>query len=156
MNTETTAQSDLDLRANPFTKTLVSIVRAEDSHGVWEKRSDASLLKEFIISKAERRAMPIIGDPDPEVLQRVEQYYRAVGLRIEQRTGCMSSPMMKMSHEGFGRVILTTGKLVVFAKSLRDVHRFGFDSFDDLAAQGEKVVDQAVATINEFPEVAKA
>jgi probable nitrogen fixation protein len=154
--TETAAQPEIDLQSNPFLKTLVSIVRAEDSHGVWEKRSDASLIKEFIITKAERRAMPIIGDPDPEVLQRVEQYYRAVGLRIEQRTGFMSSPMMKMSHEGFGRVILTAGKLVAFAKSLRDVHRFGFESFDELAAQGEKVVDQAVASIEQFPEVAKA
>jgi probable nitrogen fixation protein len=46
--------------------------------------------------------------------------------------------------------------LVAFAKSLRDVHRFGFESFDELAAQGEKVVDQAVASIEQFPEVAKA
>lgn len=156
MTTETVAQPETDLQTNPFLKTLLSIVRAEDTHGVWEKRTDASLLKEYIISKAERRAMPIIGDPDPEVLQRLEQYYRAVGLRIEQRTGCMSSPMMKMSHEGFGRVILTTGKLVAYAKSLRDVHRFGFDSFEALAAEAEKVVDQAVASIEQFPEVAKA
>lgn len=156
MITEPVAQTQVDLQADPFLKTLVSIVRAEDSHGVWEKRSDASLLKEFIVSKAERRALPIIGDPDPEVLQRVEQFYRTVGLRIEQQTGCMSSPMMKMSHEGFGRVILTTGKLVAFAKSLRDVHRFGFDSFEALAAEGEKVVSQAVAAIEEFPEVARA
>jgi probable nitrogen fixation protein len=154
--TETATQPETDLQAIPFVKTLISIVRAEDSHGVWEKRSDASLLKDFIITKAERRSMPIIGDPDPEVLQRVEQFYRAVGLRIEQRTGCMSSPMMKMSHEGFGRMILTTGKLVAYAKSLRDVHRFGFESFEDLAAQGEKIVDQAVASIEQFPEVAKA
>ena len=156
MTTTETAAPEVDLQRDPFLKTLVRIVRAEDTHGVWEKRSDASLLKEFVITKAERRAMPIIGDPDPEVLQRVEQFYRAVGLRVEERTGCMSSPMMKMSHEGFGRVLLTTGKLVIFGKSLRDVHRFGFDDFAALGAEGEKIVGQAVATIEQYPEVARA
>jgi probable nitrogen fixation protein len=68
----------------------------------------------------------------------------------------MASPMMKMSHEGFGRVVLTSGKLVVFAKSVRDAHRFGFESLDALAKDGDKAVDQAIATINEFPAVARA
>ena len=36
--------------------------------------------------------------------------------------------MMKMSHEGFGRMILTAGRLIVVNKHLRDVHRFGFES----------------------------
>ncbi|MET0390011.1 MAG: NifX-associated nitrogen fixation protein [Polyangiales bacterium] len=155
MSTDSAAAA-LVVPSHPFLHALIRIVRAEDSHGVWEKYSDAEVLKDFIVTKAQRKALPIIGDPDPEILDRVEHYYRAVGLRIEERTGCMSSPMMKMSHEGFGRVFLTTGKLVVFAKSLRDVHRFGFETFEVLAVEGEKLVDQAVATIEEFPEVAKA
>jgi probable nitrogen fixation protein len=141
--------------AQPFVQTLVGIIRAEDSYGAWDKKSDLQLLKDFIVTKEERRAIPIIGDPDPEALHRVEQYYRAVGLRIEQRTGLMASPMMKMSHEGFGRVILTTGKLVAFAKTLRDVHRFGFEDLVALDREGEKVVDQAVKSIEEFPQVAR-
>jgi probable nitrogen fixation protein len=68
----------------------------------------------------------------------------------------MASPMMKMSHEGFGRVLLTVGKLVVLVKTLRDVHRFGFDSLVALDREGEKAVAQATATINRFPEVARA
>lgn len=142
------------VRTDPFLKTLVSIIRATDSYGAWDKKLDHSLLDEFVVDKAARRAMPVISDPDPEVLQRVEQFYRAVGLRIEQRTGHMSSPMLNMSHEGFGRLILTTGKLVVFAKTLRDVHRFGFDSLKLLGSEGEKIVDQAVGTIEKYPEVA--
>ena len=155
MTTTETVAPEIDLQKDPFLKTLVRIVRAEDTHGVWEKRTDASLIQEYIVTKAERRAMPIIGDPDPDVLHRIEQYYRAVGLRVEERTGCMSSPMMKMSHEGFGRVILTTGKLVIYGKSLRDVHRFGFEDFATLAAEGEKLVSQAVACIEQYPEVAR-
>ena len=142
--------------SDPFLKTLASIIRAADSYGTWDKKADAELLRDFVVDKAARRALPIIGDPDPDVLARVEQFYRAVGLRIEQRTGLMSSPMMTMSHEGFGRLILTAGKLVAYAKTLRDVHRFGFDSLKVLAAEGEKVVDAAVADIERFAAVAHA
>lgn len=49
----------------------------------------------------------------------MELLYNAVGVAIQRETGNMASPMMKMSHEGFGR-------LVVFNKQLRDMHRFGF------------------------------
>jgi probable nitrogen fixation protein len=144
------------LKQHPFLKTLVKVFRAEDSHGVWESKSVAELLEEYIVTKEARRAMPIIGDPDPDVLHRIEQFYRTVGLRIEERTGCMSSPMMNMSHEGFGRLFLTTGKLVAYAKTLRDVHRFGFETFAKLGDEGEKIVNQAVATIEQYPEVARA
>lgn len=139
---------------HPFVKALVRIVRAEDSYGSWEKLSDAAVLKDFIVTKEQRREIPIIDDPDPDVLWRVEKFYSAVAIAIEEATGKMASPMMKMSHEGFGRVILTTGRLVVLVKSLRDVHRFGFDDFPKLGEAGQKLVDEASAIIAEFPQVA--
>jgi probable nitrogen fixation protein len=147
---------DVAAIATPFLKALAGLVRAEDSYGTWDNKRDADLLSAFIVTKEARRAMPIIADPDPDAMHRVEQYYQAVGLVIEQRVGLMASPMMKMSHEGFGRVLLTVGKLVVIAKTLRDVHRFGFDSLAALDREGEKAVAQAAATINQFPEVARA
>lgn len=140
--------------ATPFLATLVRLVRAEDSYGTWEGRSDASLLKDFILTKEQRREIPIIGDPDPDVLWRVEKFYAAIGLAVEAKAGKMASPMMKMSHEGFGRVILTTGRLVVLSKSLRDVHRWGHDDLSKLAEAGTKAVDEACEMIAKFPEVA--
>ena len=140
----------------PFVTTLVRIIRAEDSFGAWDRKPDAELLSDFILDREARRAIPIVGDPSPDVLHRVDQYYKAIALRIEQRTDLMASPIMKMSHEGFGRVILTTGKLVAYSKTLRDAHRFGFDSIEALAREGEKAVDAAVRSIEEFPAVARA
>lgn len=150
-----TPSDDTAVQASPFLKALVGLIRAEDSYGAWDRKSDAQLLSEFVVNKEARRGIPIVGDPGPDVLHRVEQYYRAIGLRIEQRTGLMASPMMKMSHEGFGRVILTTGRLVAFAKTLRDVHRFGFDTLEVLSQEGEKAVEQAVQAISTYPEVAR-
>lgn len=138
-----------------FLKELIKVWRAQDTHGTWEKKTDLGLLDPYIVTKEQRKEIPIIGDPDPEMLWRLELFYNAVGLAIERRTGCMVQPMMKMSHEGFGRMILTTGRLIVVNKQLRDVHRFGFESFEKLASEGEKFVDAGVEMIEKFPEVAK-
>ena len=141
---------------SPYLKQLVQLIRAEDSYGSWEGKDDAELLADFIVTKEERREMPIIGDPDPDVVWRIEQFYGAVGLMVEKATGCMASPMMKLHHEGFGRIVLIAGRLVVVSKHLRDVHRFGFPTFAALAEAGAKVVDGAVATIETYPEAARA
>jgi len=148
--------ADAAALATPFLKTLVRLVRAQDSYGVWEGRPDAALLKEYVVTKEERRQIPIIDDPDPDVLARIERFWQAVGLTIETETGLVASPMMKMSHEGFGRVVLTAGRLVVVAKSLRDVHRFGFDDLGKLAAEGTKHVEAAKEAITRWPDVAAA
>ncbi|HXX66204.1 MAG TPA: NifX-associated nitrogen fixation protein [Polyangiaceae bacterium] len=151
-----TPNGDAAALASAFLQALVRLIRAEDSYGAWDKKRDVDLLAPFIVTKEARRNIPIIGDPDPDTLHRVEQFYQAVGLTIEQKTGLMASAMMKMSHEGFGRLVLTVGKLVAYSKSLRDVHRFGFEGAESLAREGEKVADQAVATIDAYPEVARA
>jgi probable nitrogen fixation protein len=149
------AQEAIDL-GHPVLKALVALVRAEDRFGAWEKRSDASLLAPFVLTKEARRQIPVVGDPGPEVLLRAEQFYKAICFRIEQRGGPMVSPVMALTHEGFGRLVLIAGKLVVYSKSLRDVHRFGFDSLEHLVREAEKAAGEAIATAAQFPEAARA
>jgi len=150
-NTDTTV---IDNPADTlFIKELVKQWRAQDTHGTWDRKSDLDLLEPYVVDKAKRKEMPIIGDPDPETIWRLELFYNAVGLAIERLTGVMVSPMMKMHHEGFGRMILTAGRLVVVNKHLRDVHRFGFDSMAKLAEEGDKLIQSAVEMIKKFPEV---
>jgi probable nitrogen fixation protein len=141
--------------AELFLGELVKQFRAIDTYGSWDGKNTDTLLADFIIDKEKRREMPIMGDPDPETLWRLELFYNAVGLSVERQTGIMVSPMMKMSHEGFGRMILTAGRLVVVNKYLRDVHRFGFNDMGKLAEEGGKLVDAATGMIRQFPEVAK-
>lgn len=137
-----------------FVQELVKQWRAQDTNGIWEGKSDEKLLAPYIITKEQRREMPIMGDPDPETLWRLELFYNAIGLSIERLTGVMVSPMMKMSHEGFGRQVLIAGRLIVVNKQLRDVHRFGFNSMEILAEEGQKFVNAGVDMIKQFPEVA--
>ena len=138
----------------PIVRELVKQWRAQDTHGVWDSKSDATLLAPYILTREQRRAIPLMGDPDPETLWRLELFYNAVGLAIERATGVMVAPMMKMSHEGFGRLILTAGRLIAVNKQLRDVHRFGFDSLEALAAEGGKLVAAGVEMVQKYPELA--
>ena len=145
-----------EMTDSAFLKQLAAVIRAEDSYGTWDDKSDAEVMSEFIVTTEERREIPIIGDPDPDVMWRIGKFYDAIGQMIEKETGCMASQMQKMSHEGFGRSVLIAGKLVVLSKHLRDVHRFGFTTWDKLAEGGEKLVAGAGETIERFPEAARA
>jgi len=148
--------SDDEALKTPFVQTLAKLVRAQDRFGVWEGKPDTDLLAEYVVDKEKRKLIPIVGDPDPDLLSRLEIYYSAIGLEVERRTGVMSSPIMKMSHEGFGRMVVTAGRLIVINKHLRDVHRFGFLSFGKLAEEGAKQVEDAIAWIEKYPDVANA
>ncbi|HYA76477.1 MAG TPA: NifX-associated nitrogen fixation protein [Burkholderiaceae bacterium] len=152
---QTPAQGDeAALLSDAFVRELLKQIRAQDLHGAWEGKSDATLLEPFVLTAEQRRAIPIMGDPDPETLWRLELFYNAVGLAVERQTGVMVTPMMKMHHEGFGRLVLTAGRLIVVNKHLRDVHRFGFASLAKLAETGTRFVEEAVAMIRKYPEVA--
>ena len=149
------AASDEAYLASPFVQQLIKQLRAQDTHGTWEGKSDLQLLKPYILTPEERRAIPIMGDPDPETLWHLDLFYNAIAVAIERETGQMVTPMMKMSHEGFGRMVLLAGRLVVVNKQLRDVHRFGFPSLAKLAEAGNKFLEEAVGMIKDYPAVAQ-
>ncbi|WP_192252273.1 NifX-associated nitrogen fixation protein [Mesorhizobium caraganae] len=138
--------------ATPFVKCLVRLIRAQDFDRSWEGKADAELLADFIITKEQRRAIPIIGDPGPDVLWRLDMFYTAVGLAIEERSGLMTSPMMEMKPMGASSAYFSRSGGWSFC---RDVHRFGFETFRKLAGAGTKLVDDATAAIA-YRDVARA
>lgn len=150
------APADEEALTTPFVQTLARLVRSHDTFGAYAKRSDAQMLAGYIVTKEQRRAAAAQCGADPDLVWRIEQFYGAIGLMIEQETGLVASPMLKIYDEGFGRVILITGKLVVLTKHLRDAQRFGFETFAALAAEATKQIAAAVATIQQFPEAARA
>jgi len=144
------------LPRSDFIRQLVQVLRAEDSWGAWEDLGDADLLAEYVVTAEDRRDLPITGDPEPELVWRLEQFYAAVGLLVGRRSGCTASPMSRIHWEGFGRVVLIAGRLVVLSHHLRDVHRFGFASYEALAAEGERLTAEAIAMIEAHRELAEA
>ncbi len=140
--------------ASPVVQELIKQWRAQDAHGVWDGKSDMDLLAPYILDREKRRQIPLLGDPDPETLWRLELYYNAIGLAMERATGVMVAPMIRMHHEGFGRLVLIAGRLIVVNRQLRDVHRFGFESLERLAQEGEKYMTSGMQMIRKYPELA--
>jgi probable nitrogen fixation protein len=65
----------------------------------------------------------------------------------------MASVVMEMSHEGFGRVVVFTGKIVLCEKFFKDAHRYSFRTYDKLEEEGEKFLLNAQETYNKYKNV---
>jgi len=141
--------------ASDFIKEMTRQIRATDSYGVYDTASDVEVLDPLVLTKERKRAIPVVGDPDEETVARVRAFYNAIAAQTEAECGKMAAPMINISHEGFGRAIIMVGKLVVMDKSLRDVHRFGFESLSKLKDEADKLLSVAVNIIGKYPEVAE-
>ena len=139
----------------PIIRQMVVQLRSMDSYGTYDTWSDARVLDPLVLTKERRRAIPVVGDPDETTLSRVKAYYNALAQMIERETGLLAVPMINISHEGFGRALILVGKLVALDKTLRDVHRFGFDSLDALVAEAQKQLVKAAALVAENRVVAE-
>ena len=144
-----------DLLEHPFIKQMVIQLRAMDSYGTYDNWDDAKVIDPLILTKERKREIPVVGDPDEVVIARLKAYYNALSSMIEKECGLMAVPVVNLTHEGFGRAFIIVGKLIAMDKTLRDVHRFGFPSYEKLIEDGEKLVSKAAAMINEHKAVAE-
>lgn len=140
---------------SPFLKAIVLQIRGQDTYGVYRNWSDELILKPYVVSKQKKREISVEGEVDPITQARIMGFYRAVAARIEQETGLISQVVVDLSHEGFGWALVFSGRLLLAVKTLRDAHRFGFDSLEKLAEEGETFVQKGLDLAKRFPEVGK-
>ena len=125
-----------------------------DSYGTYDNWSVEKILDPFVLTKERKREIPVVGDPDEIVLARVKAFYNAISAMIEKECGLMAVPMLNLTHEGFGRALITVGKLVVMDKTLRDVHRFGYPTLSKMKDEADKLLSVALEIIGQHPQVA--
>jgi probable nitrogen fixation protein len=137
-----------------FIKEMVKQMRALDSYGTYDGWTVERILAPYIVTKEMRRQIPVIGDPDEETISRVKAFYNGIAVLIEKECGLMAVPMLNITHEGFGRALITVGKLVVMDRTVRDIHRYGYDSFSKMKDEADKYLSVALEIIGKYPEVA--
>jgi len=142
------------LLGTDFIKEMVRQMRAVDAYGTYDTWPVERILEPFVLTPEKKREIPVVGDPDEIVLARVRAFYNAIAALIEKECGLMAVPTVHLTHEGFGRVLITVGKLVVMDRTLRDVHRFGFASLSKMKDEGDKILSVALEMIGEWPKVA--
>jgi probable nitrogen fixation protein len=153
MSTAVASPADPLLQTD-FIKEMAKQMRALDSYGTYDGWPVERILAPFVVTKEQRREIPVIGDPDDVTLSRVKAYYNAIAAMIEKECGLMAVPMMNITHEGFGRALITVGKLVVMDRTVRDVHRFGFDSLSKMKDEADKVLSVALEIVGKYSDVA--
>ncbi|MET0065349.1 MAG: NifX-associated nitrogen fixation protein [Candidatus Thiodiazotropha sp.] len=146
--------SDDPVLETDFAKEMVRQMRAIDTYGTYDNWPVEKILEPFVLTKEKKREIPVIGDPDEITMSRVKAFYNAISALIEKECGLMAVPMMNLTHEGFGRSIITVGKLVVMDKTLRDVHRFGFPTLSKMKDEADKLLSVALEIIGQHPKVA--
>ncbi|MDI6746488.1 MAG: NifX-associated nitrogen fixation protein [Rhodocyclaceae bacterium] len=137
-----------------FIKEMIRQMRALDSYGTYDGQPGEKLLEPLILTKEKKAQIPLVGDPDEETISCVKAYYNAIAVLIEKECGLMAVPLVHLSHEGFGRALITVGKLVVSDRTLRDVHRFGFESLSKMKTEADKLLSVALEIVGKHAEVA--
>lgn len=153
MSADAVAERDPILDTD-FIKEMTRQMRALDTYGTYNGWSVEQILAPFIMTKEKKAEIPLVGDPDEETIARVKCLYNAISVLIEKECKLMAVPLVHLTHEGFGRALVTVGKLVVIDKTLRDVHRFGFASLSKMKDEADKLLGIALERIGMYPDVA--
>jgi probable nitrogen fixation protein len=138
---------------SPFLQAIAQQIRGQDVYGVYRAWSNDLLLKPYVVSKQKKREISVEGEIDPMTLSRIMAFYRAAAACIEKETGLLSQVIVDLNHEGFGWGLVFAGRLLLVRKAMRDAHRFGFESLEKLAAEGEDLVAKGIELAQRFPEV---
>jgi probable nitrogen fixation protein len=142
-------EEDVNLNSD-IVKDMIKQLRAIDTYDTYEGWSEAKIIDPIVLTKERKKNIPVIGDPDEITIARLKAYYNSLATLIEKKTGLMAAPMVHLSHEGFGRALIMVGKLIVVDKILRDTHRFGFSSLEDLCEKSDKTIEKAMALIEKY------
>ncbi len=146
--------ADDPIYQSDFIKEMLRQTRALDSYGQWDGKSMPEILDSYVLTKERKREIPVIGDPDDQIIARVKAFHNAIAVLIEKECRLMAVPFVQLTHEGFGRALIVVGKLVVMDRTLRDVHRFGFESLSKMKTEADKFLGVALEIIGKHPEVA--
>ena len=143
--------SETTTEFSPFTQELIRQLRALDQFGNWAKMSDEELLaKKYVKTKEDLKSIPIIADIDEVLIGDIKIIFKAVALQFERQTGVMCNVIMEMSHEGFGRCVVITDKIVLMDKYFKDAHRFSFRTLEKLYEEGDKFLNNSFEIYNKF------
>lgn len=137
-----------------FIKEMARQMRALDTYGSYAGKSVVQILDPFVLTRERKAEIPLVGDPDDITIARVKAFYNAIAVLIEKECKLLAVPMVHLTHEGFGRALITVGKLVAVDKTLRDVHRFGFASLSKMKDEADKLLGVAIERIGQYPAVA--
>ncbi len=85
MNSETALNIAVDdpVLGTDFAIEMIRQMRAVDAYGTYDNWPAATILDPFVLTKEQKREIPVVGDPDEIVMTRVKPFYNAIAALIE-------------------------------------------------------------------------
>ncbi|MNI76631.1 hypothetical protein D3C73_1328750 [compost metagenome] len=113
-----------------------SLSRILDAYDYFEKGSglntEEKITRLALFTPEEKSALGVDCRPSPRLRQQVENVFRALALTLEIETNSLVQSMVDMNSEGFGRAIVSSGRLILVSTTLRAGLRFPFTSLTKL------------------------
>lgn len=112
-----------------FNQSLCGLIDAYDAFGRGAGLHPAEKIERMLLfSPEEKRASGQDCAPSPKLRRQVEQVFQAMAVTLEAETRCLVQSMVEMNAEGFGRAIVSSGRLILVSTTLRAGLRFPFAS----------------------------
>lgn len=127
-----------------FTKALVAQLRAIDTYNHWGRLSDDDLIEQKFIKKKSEGGAANCHIKDESAIFNIKTFFQTIATEFERKTGELSNVLMEFSDEGFGRVVVISGKIVICDKTIRDANNYGFKTKEKLEDEGSKFFEKAL------------
>ncbi|WP_022850361.1 DUF269 domain-containing protein [Limisalsivibrio acetivorans] len=133
-----------------YLQTLAKKLRSFDTFGTWKRLSDERILEKYVLSREDKKKISTSGAVKTEKMFYIRMFYEASAQLIEMKTGLMCIAVADINHEGFGRVLIVTGDYILSQRVLRNAHKFGFESLEEMMFEGEGIAAEAVQKAEEL------
>ncbi|MGG6312018.1 DUF269 domain-containing protein [Paenibacillus macerans] len=108
----------------------------------------------LLFSPEEKQALGQDCAPSPKLRRQVEQVFQALAVTLEIETRRLVQSMVEMNGEGFGRAIVSSGRLILVTLALRAGLRFPFTSQAKLEKFALGQLKEAQEWLNRHGEIA--
>ena len=85
MSTAPVVQESDPILGTDFIREMVRQMRALDTYGVYNGQSPEKILDPFVLTRARRQEIPLVGDPDAALGRRLSEPVFAQALEIRER-----------------------------------------------------------------------
>lgn len=139
--------------AGAFRKKLCALLDADDVFGRCASLShEEKIARMFLASAADKAGSDFNCAVSPKVRQQVPVLFYAAAALIEERSGMLIQSSAEINHEGFGRALLYSGRIILALKSLRVGFPFPFTSEEKAVRYGVACVEEALAFLGQYEQ----
>lgn len=135
---------------------ICSILDAHDRFGLLARKSrEEKLRRHFLLERGpeETKGGPALCGVDAGPVRRqAEIFFRAVAMSLDMRIGVPVCSIVELDAEGFGRVVVYSGRLVLASMAWRQ-GQFGFTRMEDACREGERLIAAGLGWAEKYPKM---